>query len=139
MANIVEPKIKPSSDLPHLSINADGTDYKVSVFLFNNDGEIKFVDSNSFNKIVFETVHTTPFLLGTLTVGDEGNMTALNKVDTELSSPLLSEYNSTGDGQEFLRVKISTKTPTKTADIRSQKSVIKRTPYITVAVLRDSL
>ena len=137
MANIVEPKIKPSSDLPHLSINADGTDYKVSVFLFNNDGEIKFVDSNSFNKIVFETVHTTPFLLGTLTVGDEGNMTALNKVDTELSSPLLSEYNSTGDGQEFLRVKISTKTPTKIACQYTDELILDK--FFVIKNTRDSV
>ena len=115
MANLVESKINPSSDLPHITIDAAGTEYKVSVFLFNSNGEIKFVDANSFNEVVFQTIHTTPFLLGTLTLNDELNMVSLNKVDTGFDSLAFSEYNTTNNGQEFLRIKISSKSPTKVA------------------------
>ena len=106
MADLVEPKIKPNSDLPHITIDASGTEYKVSVFLFNSNGEIKFIDANSFNSAVFQTIHTTPFLLGTLSLNDELNMVSLNKVDTGFDSLTFSEYNTTSDGQEFLRIKI---------------------------------
>ena len=115
MADVLEPKIKPSTDLPHITINASGTEYKVSVFLFNSNGEIKFVDANTFNDVVFQTIHTTPFLLGTLTLNDELNMISLNKVDTGFDSLAFSEYNTTSNGQEFIRIKISSKTPTKIA------------------------
>jgi len=115
MADLVEPKIKPNSDLPHITIDASGTEYKVSVFLFNSNGEIKFVDANAFNSVVFQTIHTTPFLLGTLSLNDELNMTSLNKVDTGFDSLAFSEYNTTSDGQEFLRIKISSKSPTNVA------------------------
>ena len=66
MANVPESNIKATPELPHVTINANGTDYKVSVFLSNNRGEAKFIDSNTFNSIVFESNHNTPFLLGSL-------------------------------------------------------------------------
>ena len=113
MADVIEPKIKPSSDIPHITIDASGTEYKVSVFLFNSNGEIKFVDANAFNEIVLQTIHTTPFLLGTLTLNDELNMVSLNKVDTGFDSLAFSEYNTTSNGQEFVRIKVSSKIPTK--------------------------
>ena len=115
MADLVEPKLKPNSDLPHITIDASGTEYKVSVFLFNSNGEIKFIDANSFNSAVFQTIHTTPFLLGTLSLNDELNMVSLNKVDTGFDSLAFSEYNTTSDGQEFLRIKISSKSSTNVA------------------------
>ena len=55
MANVPEAKTKANVDLPHVTINANGTDYKISAFLFNNRGEVKFADSNTFNKVVFES------------------------------------------------------------------------------------
>ena len=60
MANVPESNIKATPELPHVTINANGTDYKVSTFLTNNRGEAKFIDSNTFNSIVFESNHNTP-------------------------------------------------------------------------------
>ncbi len=113
MANIPEAKIKAPQDLPHVTINANGTDYKISAFLFNNRGEAKFVDANTLNKIVFESNHNTPFLMGSIYINDNENATTLSKVDLGTMTGSISEYNSYGDGQEFLRIRIAAKTPEK--------------------------
>ena len=109
MANIPESKIKANVELPYVSINVNGTDYKVSAFLFNNRGEVKFADSNTFNKIVFESTHNTPFLLGSFYINDNENSNTLSKVDLGKVTGSISELNSYGDGQEFLRIKIAAK------------------------------
>ena len=96
-------KIKAASEKPHVSINANSTDYKVQTYIYNSKGEIKFIDSNAFNSLLFETNFNTPFLLGSLTVNDELNSIVLNKVELGNDSPF-SELNTYGDGQEFIRV-----------------------------------
>ncbi len=113
MANVPEAKTKANVDLPHVTINANGTDYKISAFLFNNRGEVKFADSNTFNKVVFESNHNTPFLMGSLYINDNENATTLSKVDLGQVTGSISEYNTYGDGQEFLRIKVAAKTSKK--------------------------
>jgi hypothetical protein len=115
MADIPESKIKANVELPYVSINVNGTDYKVSAFLFNNRGEVKFADSNTFNKIVFESTHNTPFLLGSFYINDNENSNTLSKVDLGKVTGSISELNSYGDGQEFLRIKIAAKAAEKVA------------------------
>lgn len=115
MANVPESNIKATPELPHVTINANGTDYKVSVFLSNNRGEAKFIDSNTFNSIVFESNHNTPFLLGSLYINDMENAVTLSKVDLDdiygaATSGSISEFNTYGDGDNFIRVKITSKT-----------------------------
>ena len=117
MANTPQSKIKATGELPQVTINANGTDYKVSIFLFNARGESRFIDSSSFHAITIETTHNTPFILGHLALTDELNSSALNKVDLGIeerivmkkASAALSEINNYGDGEEFLRIKITSK------------------------------
>jgi len=114
MGKSPQSKIKAATENPYVTINANGTDYKVQTYIHNSRGEIKFIDSNAFSGLLFETNYNTPFLLGVLTVNDELNSTVLNKVDLEDSSPF-SELNSYGDGGEFIRVIVKTKSKEKFA------------------------
>ncbi len=114
MGNSPQSKIKAAPQTPHVTINANSTDYKVQTYIHNSKGEIKFIDSNAFNGLLFETNYNTPFLLGVLTVNDELNSTVLNKVDLGDDSPF-SELNNYGDGGEFIRVIIKTKSKEKFA------------------------
>jgi len=114
MGKSPQSKIKAAANNPYVTINANSTDYKVQTYIHNSRGEIKFIDSNSFNGLLFETNYNTPFLLGVLTVNDELNSTVLNKVDLGENSPF-SELNSYGDGQEFIRIIIKTKSKEKFA------------------------
>ena len=114
MGNTPQSKIKASVNNPYVTINANSTDYKVQTYIHNSRGEIKFIDSNAFNGLLFETNYNTPFLLGVLTVNDELNSTVLNKVDLGENSPF-SELNSYGDGGEFIRVIVKTKSKEKFA------------------------
>ena len=114
MANVPESNIKATPELPHVTINANGTDYKVSVFLSNNRGEAKFIDSNTFNSIVFESNHNTPFLLCSLYINDTENAVSLSKVDLGTKGGgSITEFNVFGDGDTFLRVRITAKTSKK--------------------------
>ncbi len=54
MADIKQSKIKAVKDFPYVSINANGTDYKVTTFIFNNRGEARYIDSSSLNQIIFD-------------------------------------------------------------------------------------
>ena len=114
MGKSPQSKIKAATENPYVTINANSTDYKVQTYIHNSRGEIKFIDSNAFNGLLFENNYNTPFLLGVLTVNDELNSTVLNKVDLEDSSPF-SELNSYGDGGEFIRVIVKTKSKEKFA------------------------
>ena len=96
-------KVLPKKELA-VSVNANSTEYKVVAVLFNTKGEGRFIDSNSFESVSFETYHTSPFLMGTLTTGNESNMDVLNKLD--LKSPV-SNVNEYGDGKLFLKLKIT--------------------------------
>ena len=59
-------KVLPKKELA-VTVNANSTEYKVVAVLFNTKGEGRFIDSNSFESVSFETYHTSPFLMGTLT------------------------------------------------------------------------
>ena len=115
MADIPQAKIKAVRDFPHVSINANGTDYKVTAFLFNSRGEARYIDAGALYEIVFETNHNTPFLLGSLSINDQQNTSTLNKVDFGGHSGALSEINSYGDGEEFIKILIKSKSSTRKA------------------------
>ena len=101
-------------NLPSITINANSTDYKISTFLFNNRGEVKFADSNTFHSIIFESNHNTPFLLGSLYINDTENAVSLSKVDLGTKGGgSITEFNVFGDGDTFLRVRITAKTSKK--------------------------
>jgi len=87
-----------------VSINADGTEYKLEFILFNNHGEARFIGSNCFEGVTFETYQTSPFLMGSLIVVNESNMDSLNKLN--FKSPV-SNINEYGDGGLFLKIKIT--------------------------------
>ena len=110
MADVLKSNLKATKDAS-ITINASGTDYNLSIFLYNAHGEVRFIDSSSFEGITFETLHTTPFLIGTLTLADIDAGHSFNKVDFSNipDAKVMSEVNSYGDGQEFLRVKITSK------------------------------
>ena len=126
MGNTPQAKIKAAVEKPYVSINANSTDYKVQTYIHNSKGEIKFIDSNAFNSLLFETNFNTPFLLGALTVNDELNSIVLNKVDVADSSPF-SELNSHGDGGEFIRVIVKTKSKEKFACDYTDDTIIDKT------------
>jgi len=96
-------KVLPKQELA-VTVNANGTEYKVVAVVFNSKGEGRFIDSNSFESVSFETYHTSPFLMGTLTTGNESNMDVLNKLDLKSSISSVNEY---GDGKLFLKLKIT--------------------------------
>ncbi len=106
MADIPQAKIKAATDFPFVSINANGTEYEVTAFLFNSRGEARYIDSTSLSQIVLETNHDTPFLLGSMSINDEQNSTTINKVDFGPNAAALSEINSYGDGEEFIKILI---------------------------------
>tara|TARA_R110000824_G_scaffold95050_1_gene228784 strand:+ start:26 stop:1468 length:1443 start_codon:yes stop_codon:yes gene_type:complete len=87
-----------------VSINANGTEYKMVSILFNSRGESRFIDSNCFEGVTFETYQTSPFLLGSLIVVNDSNMDSLNKLN--FKSPI-SNINEYGDGNLFLKIKIT--------------------------------
>jgi hypothetical protein len=115
MADIKQSKIKAVKDFPYVSINANGTDYKVTTFIFNNRGEARYIDSSSLNQIIFETNHNTPFLLGSLSLNNNENSSTLNKVDFGNHAGVLSEVNSYGDGELFIKIIIKTKSSARVA------------------------
>ena len=87
-----------------VSINANGTEYKLESTLFNSHGEGRFIVSNCFEELTFETYQTSPFLMGSLTLVNESNMDSLNKLN--FNSPI-SNINEYGDGSLFLKIKIT--------------------------------
>jgi len=96
-------KVLPKREMA-VTVNANSTEYKVVAILFNNKGEGRFIDSNSFESLSFETYHTSPFLMGTLITGNSSNMDVLNKLD--IKSPI-SNINEYGDGKLFLKLKVT--------------------------------
>jgi hypothetical protein len=103
----LQPPVKP----PAITVNANSTDYYVSIILFNSLGQVMPIASNAFESISFETLKSTPLLIGTLVLKDEG--LELNKwgegLDLGPDAKKLTELNSHGSGQEFLKVKITHK------------------------------
>ena len=95
--------VSPKKD-SGVSINANGTEYKLESILFNNRGEARFIGSNCFEGLTFETYQTSPFLMGSLIVVNESNMDSLNKLN--FKSPV-SNINEYGDGSLFLKIKIT--------------------------------
>ena len=95
--------VSPKKD-SGVSINANGTEYKLESILFNNRGEARFIGSNCFEGLTFETYQTSPFLMGSLIVVNESNMDSLNKLN--FKSPV-SNINEYGDGNLFLKIKIT--------------------------------
>jgi hypothetical protein len=87
-----------------VSINANGTEYKLESILFNKRGEARFIGSNCFEGLTFETHQTSPFLMGSLIAVNESNMDSLNKLN--FKSPV-SNINEYGDGSLFLKIKIT--------------------------------
>ena len=87
-----------------VSINANGTEYKLESTLFNSHGEGRVIVSNCFEELTFETYQTSPFLMGSLTLVNESNMDSLNKLN--FNSPI-SNINEYGDGSLFLKIKIT--------------------------------
>lgn len=96
-------KVLPKKETA-VSVNANGTEYKVISILYNSRGEGRFIDSNCFEGLTFETSQTSPFLMGSLNVVNEDNMDALNKLN--FKSPM-SNINEYGDGNLFLKIKIT--------------------------------
>ena len=87
-----------------VTITANSTEYKLVAVIFNSKGEGRYVDSNSFEGLTFETYKSSPFLMGNLTLGNESNMDSLNKLDLKAPSSSITEY---GDSKLFLKLKIS--------------------------------
>jgi len=87
-----------------VSINANGTEYKIESILFNKRGESRFIGSNCFEGLTFETHQNSPFLMGSLIAINESNMDSLNKLN--FKSPV-SNINEYGDGSLFLKIKIT--------------------------------
>ena len=85
---------------PFFTIEANGSRYNVTVIILNNKGEARIINQNSFQNVTFETTHTSPFLLGSLTLVNESNIDLLN-------SNHGTETNSYGHGDEFIKIKIS--------------------------------
>ena len=131
MADIPQAKIKAVRDFPHVSINANGTDYKVTAFLFNSRGEARYIDAGALYEIVFETNHNTPFLLGSLSINDQQNTSTLNKVDFGGHSGALSEINSYGDGEEFIKILIKSKSSTRKACDYTDETIIEKIFVVT--------
>jgi hypothetical protein len=96
-------KVLPKKETA-VSVNANGTEYKVVSILYNSRGEGRFIDSNCFEGLTFETYQTSPFLMGNLNVVNEDNMDSLNKLN--FKSPM-SNINEYGDGNLFLKIKIT--------------------------------
>ena len=103
----LQPPVKP----PTITVNANSTDYYVSIILFNSHGQVYPIASNIFQSISFETLKSTPFLIGTLTLTDEA--IEMNNwgdtLDLKGEAEKMTEVNNWGDGQEFLKVKITHK------------------------------
>ena len=131
MADIPQAKIKAVKDIPYVSINANGTDYKVTAFLFNNRGEARYIDSSSLYQIVFETNHDTPFLLGSIHLNNDKNLNTLNKADFGSYSGALSEINSYGDGEEFIKITIKSKSNTKKAQGYTDETILEKIFIVT--------
>jgi len=96
---------------PTITVNANSTDYYVSIILFNSQGQVMPIASNTFESISFETLKSTPLLIGTLVLKDEG--LELNKwgddINLKPEAKKMTEVNNLGDGQEFLKIKITHK------------------------------
>ena len=54
-----------------VTITANSTEYKLVAVIFNSKGEGRYVDSNSFEGLTFETYKSSPFLMGNLTLGND--------------------------------------------------------------------
>lgn len=95
---------------PSFRVNADGTDYRVDILMFNSDGELRQITSQSFESVSFETMHTTPFLFGRLTLNNNENSELNNIIrGIDISDPDIAKFTqmgTKGGGQDFLRIKI---------------------------------
>ena len=111
----LQPPVKP----PAITVNANSTDYYVSIIIFNvsedqygeQTTQVFPIASNAFKSISFETLKSTPLLIGTLVLNDDG--LDLNKWGEDLNlkdeAEKMTEINSHGNGQEFLKVTITHK------------------------------
>ena len=78
---------------PSFRVNADGTDYRVDILMFNSDGELRQISSQSFESISFETMHTTPFLFGRLTLNNNENSELNNIIrGIDISDPDIAKF-----------------------------------------------
>jgi len=85
-------------------INANGTDFFVSIRFINDTGQTKTINKTEFSKIVFESVYTTPFVIGHLQLIEHEQQ---NKLKPALGNHAINtNYDTTGTGGEFIHIRI---------------------------------
>ena len=130
MTTPATPNLKPTINKAAVSIDANSTNYKVVAILFNSEAEGRFIDSNVFENISFETNYSSLLLMGNMTLVNENNTDIFNKINLK-NSPL-SNINETGDGQLFLKIKIFYKN-------KNNKEVILLDKYFVVKNKMDTV
>lgn len=85
-------------------IEANGTNFYVSIKFINDRGQSKTINKNEFSKVIFESVYTTPFVMGRLQLIEHDQQ---NKFKPAIGNTAgNTNYDPTGSGGEFIHISI---------------------------------
>ena len=77
-------------------VEANGTNFYVSVKFINDRGQSKVINKNEFSELSFESVYTSPFVMGRLQLIEIDQQNKLKP----------GSYQFSGSGGEFIHIKI---------------------------------
>ena len=98
------PTTIPNRDTGTFVIEANGTNFYVSIRFINDRGQSKTINKTEFSKVLFESVYTTPFVMGQLQLIEHEQQ---NKFKPAIGSNAVNtNYDFTGSGGEYLYISI---------------------------------
>jgi|ETNvirnome_6_100_1030635.scaffolds.fasta_scaffold02897_1 hypothetical protein len=94
----------PDSKASTFVVDSTGTSFYVSIRFINDRGQSKTINKTEFSKIVFESVYTSPFVMGHLQLIEHEQQ---NKFKPAIGSNAANtNYDFTGSGGEFIYISI---------------------------------
>mgnify|MGYP003652181546 CR=1 FL=1 len=92
-----------------VKVVANASEYFITIFAQNENGQQKLIDGKSFVKLIFESSYQTPFMTGQLQLNNTSQQTYLSPV----ANSKVHDYEMLGSGGEFLNIKIQIPNPSK--------------------------